>query len=379
VTQVRTVLYFASAAGHFINATYLVPGRRSGTTLEGRTGWIRDTQTGQIYADITTTGSKFAETPRYFTSLSVKNGPAAHNMTWRVCSGNAVFNPTANGFRVYLTGGGPAVASDLTELDWEAIYYQWTVSWIGIDPLDQAGGSSNKTSWTKMPGRGSTFETRVNTSQASFPRPPIYFYSIAMQSSIFRDIAEAGVSDSRKHSFQLDLKFESKANISTVNFFGYLPATNQVSSGAATSPPAAVPTQPPALAIFSDTKESASPFSDTTEGMTSHKTIIKTGEVFEDKTRAQPMLKTAAPATVDKFPPAAVHNATDTQHVEQARMAGHDPIERHEITKKSAVEHVSEKVGSLRMHQPAIHARGGEEAARHHAGKASAFVRCHFS
>lgn len=91
-----------------------------GATRAGE-GWQVHLPTG-IYIDVDTSQGKFRKTPVYVTSLG---GNSSH---WATTGGNAVYNPTPIGFRVYVrwSGGTPLTPA-------EANADQWRVHWFGIE------------------------------------------------------------------------------------------------------------------------------------------------------------------------------------------------------------------------------------------------------
>jgi hypothetical protein len=89
-----------------------------GSTAPGNTAWVVYSTEG-IYVDVDTSSAGFTQTPWYFTSLG---GASSHWLTRGV---NAIYQPTATGFRVYVNFYAaitPAVANS----------NQWHIKWMGV-------------------------------------------------------------------------------------------------------------------------------------------------------------------------------------------------------------------------------------------------------
>ena len=86
-----------------------------------------------IFIDIDTSAAKFKGVPQYITSLEGKSG------LWEVAGINAIYNPSATRFRVYLKFADPAKKQDPTdELSREyAQRHEWVIRWTGIELRDE--------------------------------------------------------------------------------------------------------------------------------------------------------------------------------------------------------------------------------------------------
>lgn len=93
----------------------------SGQTSPGSTNWQPYNGTSGIYVDVSTSGAKFTQTPVYVTSIG------GNSSQWSTTGGDAVYQESATGFRVYVrfANGTPITPQ-------QANGWQWHINWIGI-------------------------------------------------------------------------------------------------------------------------------------------------------------------------------------------------------------------------------------------------------
>ena len=77
-----------------------------------------------IFKDIITSSAGFLNTPIYFTSLY---GSSYH---WIVIGSTSIYEPTRNGFKVYITVPGHSNTYTVTPA--LAALYNWRIAWLGI-------------------------------------------------------------------------------------------------------------------------------------------------------------------------------------------------------------------------------------------------------
>ena len=138
----------------------------SGATPKGTTNW-KAYGSNAIYVDVDTTAAGFASTPRYFTSLG---GTSNH---YYAQGFNAIYSPTATGFRVYLRNwNGAALTPEYANSK------GWYVQWLGVPTANVNSGATPKgtTNW-KAFGSNAIY-VDVNTASAGFTAVPRYFTSL---------------------------------------------------------------------------------------------------------------------------------------------------------------------------------------------------------
>ena len=138
----------------------------TGSTLAGSTNWVQYDE-NSIYADVDTIEAGFTETPLYFASIG---GNSGH---WSVDGVNAIYSPTATGFRIYLRDDlGNPLTPDITNEQ------KWYIQWKGIPNTENIAGSTTVggTDW-KQYGSNSIY-VDVDTTNAGFIDTPLYFTSI---------------------------------------------------------------------------------------------------------------------------------------------------------------------------------------------------------
>ena len=81
---------------------------------------------GGIFIDVNTSAAKFKNTPHYLASLQ------GTSSMWDVSGINAVYDPTPEGFRIYLRWAG---RNGLTKE--KAIEFGWVIRWTGIEDRGQ--------------------------------------------------------------------------------------------------------------------------------------------------------------------------------------------------------------------------------------------------
>lgn len=96
----------------------------TGQTNPDRTGWVNYNINGKVvgvYIDVDTSSCGFGSTPMYFSSL---NGTAEH---WEVIGSNAIYGPTATGFRIYIQRRSTINANVANQ-------HNWHIQWMAVLP-----------------------------------------------------------------------------------------------------------------------------------------------------------------------------------------------------------------------------------------------------
>ncbi|MDP9868135.1 MULTISPECIES: hypothetical protein [Streptosporangium] len=93
----------------------------AGKTAPGE-GWESYGNGTGLYIDVDTTSANFTGTPVYTSSVG---GTGDH---WALTGANAVYSPTATGFRLYVRWSDSSPISPAV-----AQAFQWHVNWIGVD------------------------------------------------------------------------------------------------------------------------------------------------------------------------------------------------------------------------------------------------------
>jgi hypothetical protein len=88
------------------------------TGASGTEAWVAHSENG-IYVDVDTSAAGFESTPNYITSI---HGTSSH---WTTTGGNAVYNATPTGFRVYIYQARitPELATE----------YGWHIEWVAVE------------------------------------------------------------------------------------------------------------------------------------------------------------------------------------------------------------------------------------------------------
>jgi hypothetical protein len=112
---------YANGAGWYVQWMGVpIAETSSGQTTPGATNW-QTFSSNVIYTDVNTAAAGFTATPRYFTSLG---GSGNQRNAQGV---NAIYSPTATGFRLYLMGTNGVVATPAY-----ANSNGWNVQWMGV-------------------------------------------------------------------------------------------------------------------------------------------------------------------------------------------------------------------------------------------------------
>jgi|KBSSwiStaDraftv2_1062776.scaffolds.fasta_scaffold359210_1 hypothetical protein len=93
----------------------------TGNTTSGSTAW-QVYNPAALYVDVDTSAAKFSSTPVYVASIG------GNGAQWQVAGVNAIYFPTATGFRVYirwLEDGSPLTPAT-------ANGFGWFINWIGV-------------------------------------------------------------------------------------------------------------------------------------------------------------------------------------------------------------------------------------------------------
>ena len=138
----------------------------TGSTIAGLTNWMQYGQ-NSIYVDVDTTLAGFAEPPLYFASLG------GYYRQWEVDGINAIYYPTADGFRIYLRN---ELDNYLTPD--QANERGWYIQWTGIPRTEVNAGSTvqGATDWKQY--SSNSIYVDVDTTKAGFIDTPLYFTSI---------------------------------------------------------------------------------------------------------------------------------------------------------------------------------------------------------
>lgn len=161
----------------------------SGRTAPGETNW-KVWNKGIIYVDVDTSAAGFTNTPVYVVSIG---GISQH---WKTTGGNAPYQVTAKGFRLYVKWD--RISAALEPLTSQmANGNQWHINWIAFEPStppvkqDQisvtSGTDNTKIAWAKtiptttnwQVAGGNTVYVDVDTSAAGFTNTPLYVTSMA--------------------------------------------------------------------------------------------------------------------------------------------------------------------------------------------------------
>ena len=138
----------------------------TGSTIPGSTDWVQYGE-NSIYVDVDTSLAGFTETPLYFASLG------GYYRQWEVDGFDAIYYPTAEGFRIYLRN---ELDNSLTPDN--ANERGWYIQWTGIPKTENMVGSTVRgaTDWRQY-GRNSIYAD-VDTAAAGFIDTPLYFTSL---------------------------------------------------------------------------------------------------------------------------------------------------------------------------------------------------------
>ena len=143
---------------------------KSGSTVAGATNW-KSYNSNTIYLDVDTSSAGFTSTPMYFASL---NGNSNH---WQAEGFNAIYSPTATGFRIYLRDDVEALTPQL------ANQLGWYLQWLGVPKTAADSGytTPGATNWKSY--NSNTIYLDVDTSSAGFTSTPMYFASLGGNSN----------------------------------------------------------------------------------------------------------------------------------------------------------------------------------------------------
>jgi len=157
---------FANQMGWYVQwAGAPKSGSGAGSTTSGATSW--KSYGDALYVDVDTSSAGFTDTPLYFTSLG------GSGCQWENDGFNAIYSPTATGFRIYLRGDtGRALTPEF------ANQMGWNVQWFGV-PRSETGAGSTTVGSTNWNAYSSAIYADIDTSKAGFSSTPIYLTSLA--------------------------------------------------------------------------------------------------------------------------------------------------------------------------------------------------------
>jgi hypothetical protein len=161
-------------------------GTNSGTTVPGRSGWKKGPFENVITVDVDTSAAKFAGTPRYFASMqgfkATEFGPEVQKANvefWHTMGASTIYNPTAAGFRIYVTAIKSTSNHELVSL---AEKMSWTISWVGVSAVRSGESDAN---WRRVPSSAEfsgDMQTDV-TLHTTMRRVPAYVFSVSVMGS----------------------------------------------------------------------------------------------------------------------------------------------------------------------------------------------------
>lgn len=138
----------------------------TGSTIVGSTNWMKNDDSS-IYVDVDTSLAGFTDTPLYFATLG------GDYRQWEVDGINAIYYPTAQGFRIYLRNelDNYLTPDNANERGW---YIQWT----GVPRTEKNAGSTVRgaTDWKQYSSNSIYID--IDTTKAEFIDTPLYFTSI---------------------------------------------------------------------------------------------------------------------------------------------------------------------------------------------------------
>lgn len=180
---------FANANGWHLNWHATADNLRrsdlcAGGTAAGATTWLSyDPRT--VYTDVNTAACGFTSSPRYVTSI----GGNSHH--WMTTGANAIYIPTATGFRVYVYDEtGPVTPADANARGWH-INYQ-AVPDATRPPATCSGGTApGATAW-QVYGTDSLY-LDVDTAACGFTSAPRYVPSLGGSYNHWRNVGVTSV------------------------------------------------------------------------------------------------------------------------------------------------------------------------------------------
>jgi hypothetical protein len=137
-----------------------------GTTKSGDTAWQATSESNVIYIDIDTSGLGLSETPMYFVSLM-----GISNVLY-TRGANIAYNPTPNGFRVYVQYQTGAITPTL------ANQWGWSVAWRAIESGAPGSGSVPPSAWQQYTKWGNN-QLYADITASGFGATPSYFSALS--------------------------------------------------------------------------------------------------------------------------------------------------------------------------------------------------------
>jgi hypothetical protein len=161
-------------------------GTNSGSTVAGRSGWKKGPFANVIYCDVDTSAAAFAAAPRYFASMqgfkATEFGTDVQKANvefWHTMGAATIYNPSAAGFRIYVT----AIKSDSNhELVALAEKMSWTISWVGVSAVRSGESDAN---WRRVESSdefSGDMQSDV-TLHTTMRRVPAYVFSVSVMGS----------------------------------------------------------------------------------------------------------------------------------------------------------------------------------------------------
>jgi hypothetical protein len=163
-----------------------------GRTDPDDTDWVQYNENG-VYLDVDTSLCGL-ETPLYFTSLG---GDSQH---WYTTGATSIYDPTPNGFRVYVNRPGITVA--------DARSNRWHVNWVA-HPDDARGpelctGSTSTSGWKDLSENSIYFD--VDTSACDFASTPFYLTSLGGDSRHWTSQGATSIYEPTRTGFRVQVK-----------------------------------------------------------------------------------------------------------------------------------------------------------------------------
>lgn len=146
---------------------------RYGSTPAGSTNWQRyNNDPSGLFVDIDTSSANFGSTPLYFTSLG------GDSYFWLSKGVNAIYAPSANGFRIYLKCQQPTSPEQANEWNWHINWFGYLQLIKGKSTMNIYGDSTEagNTDWLQYGPDGLC--VTIDTSEANFSSTPLYYTSL---------------------------------------------------------------------------------------------------------------------------------------------------------------------------------------------------------
>ena len=179
-------------------------GQCSGQTSPGNTAWQQ--YGAGIYVDVATSGCGFGATPIYATSLG---GSSAH---WLATGATAIYQPTQNGFRVYVRR-----ADGVSLTTAQANGWNWHINWTGsaastVTPGLCAGKTvTGNTNWQSYGSAAIYLD--VNTSGCGNQAIPVYATSLGGSSAHYMAVGATSIYQPTQSGFRVYVRRSDGAGL----------------------------------------------------------------------------------------------------------------------------------------------------------------------